>query len=95
MQSEMRKLFESTSSVKYEYTADCTPDQEKKGEYFYVDLGTTFEEPEIIDSLFFYNYFDSMSDEEKERYRKDFCDGPDRDHPIIGGWCDDYYPVKK
>ena len=96
MQEEIREKFSASTGVSYSYSADCLPTQIKNGgEDFSMELSTSFEDPEVIDHMYFYNYFDSMSDEEKERYRKDFCDGPDRDHPIIGGWCDDYYPAKK
>ncbi len=94
MHDEIRSLFRAKTSVSYAYTADCTEEQKDKGELFYVDLGTSFNEPEVIDNLYFYNYFDIISDEEKERQRKEFCEGPDRDDPIIGGGCENY-PLKK
>ncbi|MDR6541435.1 hypothetical protein ABIC56_003937 [Acinetobacter bereziniae] len=67
MHDEIRSLFRAKTSVSYAYTADCTEEQKDKGELFYVDLGTSFNEPEVIDNLYFYNYFDIMTLEQKKQ----------------------------
>lgn len=74
--------------MSYNFTADCKDKQQ--GESFYIELSTSFDDPEVIDFMFFYNCFDTISDKEKERQRKEFCEGPDRDDPIIGGGCENY-----
>ena len=89
---EIRNKFRSKTRVRYKVTADCNDNQQAK--YFYIELSTSFNDPEVIDHMYFYNYFDSISDEEKKIQRKKFCEGPDRDDPIIGGGCENY-PLKK
>ncbi|MFW1945404.1 hypothetical protein ACG93R_18085 [Acinetobacter guillouiae] len=92
MHDEIRNKFRSKTRVGYKLTADCNDNQQ--GKYFYIELSTSFNDPEVIDHMYFYNYFDSISDEEKKIQRKKFCEGPDRDDPIIGGGCENY-PLKK
>nr|WP_032877597.1 hypothetical protein [Acinetobacter sp. ANC 3929] len=91
MHDEVRNKFHSKTRVSYNLTISCENDQ--KGRPFGIELSTSFNDPEVIDHMYFYNYFDSISDEEKARQRKEFCEGPDRDHPILGGGCENY-PIK-
>ena len=67
MHDEVRNLFHAKSSVAYEYTVNCAEEQKSKGELFYIDLGTSYNEPEVIDNLYFYNYFDTMTEEQKKQ----------------------------
>ncbi|WP_288499700.1 hypothetical protein [uncultured Acinetobacter sp.] len=92
MHKQIRDKFSSETRVSYSYTARCKDNQ--PGELFGIELSTSFDDPEVIDHMYFYNYFDSISDEEKKRQRKEFCEGPDREDPIIG-WACENYPLKK
>ena len=92
MHNQIRDKFSSETRVSYKLATDCKDNQ--PGKYFYIALSTSFDDPEVIDHMYFYNYFDSISDEEKKRQRKEFCEGPDRDDPIIG-WACENYPLEK
>ncbi|MFV5263165.1 hypothetical protein ACMUMS_06270 [Acinetobacter courvalinii] len=61
---EIRSKFHSKTRVSYNLTADCNENQ--KGESFGIELSTSFNDPEVIDHMFFYNYLDSMTEEQKK-----------------------------
>jgi hypothetical protein len=88
MHNSIRSLFRAKTSVSYSYTADCSEEQKNKGKYFYVNLGTSYGEPEVIDNLYFYNYFDTMTDEQKKKlYRRKDEEGQEI--------CDEYFDIPK
>ncbi|MCU4580489.1 hypothetical protein KTJ32_05720 [Acinetobacter gyllenbergii] len=64
MHDEIRSKFHAKTLVSYNLTADCNENQ--KGEPFGIELSTSFNGPEVIDHLYFYNYLDSMSEEQKK-----------------------------
>jgi hypothetical protein len=71
MHDEIRDKFRAETGVSYNFTADCNDNQQ--GKYFYIELSTSFNDPEVIDNLYFYNYFDIMTEEQKKQLsrRKD------------------------
>ncbi|WP_332606114.1 DUF7738 domain-containing protein [Acinetobacter sp. ESBL14] len=64
MHDEIRSKFHSKTRVSYNLKADCNENQ--KGDVFGIELSTSFNDPEVIDHLYFYNFFDSMSEEQKK-----------------------------
>ncbi|EPH30868.1 hypothetical protein GCM10025882_40260 [Acinetobacter gyllenbergii] len=85
MHDEIRSKFHSKTRVSYNLKADCNENQ--KGEPFGIELSTSFNDPEVIDHLYFYNYLDSMSEEQKKHlYRRKDETGKEV--------CDEYFDVK-
>ena len=83
MHDEVRSKFHSKTRVSYDYTATCTENQ--KGENFGIELSTSFNDPEVIDHMFFDNYLDTMTEEQKKQlYRRK--DGNGRE--ICGDYMD-------
>lgn len=64
MHDEIRSKFHSKTRVSYNLTSVCNENQ--KGEEFGIELSTSFNDPEVIDHMFFYNYLDSMTEEQKK-----------------------------
>ena len=62
---EIRNKFRSKTRVGYKLTADCNDNQQ--GKYFYIELSTSFNDPEVIDHMYFYNYLDTMTEEQKKQ----------------------------
>ena len=54
MHDEIRSKFHSKTWVSYNLTISCENNQ--KGEPFGVELSTSFNDPEVIDHMYFYNY---------------------------------------
>ncbi|MBJ9904261.1 hypothetical protein [Acinetobacter bereziniae] len=71
MHDEVRDKFRAETSVSYNYTAYCNDNQ--KGESFGIELSTSFNDPEVIDHMYFYNHLDTMTLEQKKQLgrRKD------------------------
>ncbi|NIE96962.1 hypothetical protein F3J02_10820 [Acinetobacter sp. Tr-809] len=85
MHDEIRSKFHSKTRVSYNLTADCNENQ--KGESFGIELSTSFNDPEVIDHMYFYNYLDSMTEEQKKQlYRSKDETGKEV--------CDEYFDVK-
>jgi hypothetical protein len=101
MHDEIRSAFRAETSVSYKSSADCTSDQEPHGGGgFFIEVGTSFAEPEVIDSLYFYNSFDTMDDEQKaawseERNKKDCMDPKTRNDWLIKEECDEWLEKQK
>jgi len=88
MHNAIRSLFQAETSVSYSYTADCSEEQKNQGESFLVHLGTSYGEPEVVDNLYFYNYLDSMTEEQKKKlYRRKDEAGQEI--------CDEYFDIPK
>ncbi len=84
MHDEIRSKFHSKTWVSYNLTISCENNQ--KGEPFGVELSTSFNDPEVIDHMYFYNYLDSMSEEQKKQlYRRKDETGREV--------CDEYFDV--
>ncbi|MDA3441116.1 hypothetical protein MJ046_12230 [Acinetobacter bereziniae] len=65
MHKQIRDKFSSETRVSYSYTARCKDNQ--PGELFGIELSTSFDDPEVIDHMYFYNYLDSMTEEQKKQ----------------------------
>ncbi|WP_151961322.1 hypothetical protein [Acinetobacter bereziniae] len=65
MHKQIRDKFFSETRVSYSYTARCKDNQ--PGELFGIELSTSFDDPEVIDHMYFYNYLDSMTEEQKKQ----------------------------
>ncbi|RZG72926.1 hypothetical protein [Acinetobacter sp. WCHAc060025] len=86
MHDEVRSKFYSKTRVSYNYTAGCTDTQ--KGESFGIELSTSYNDPEVIDYMFFYNYLDTMTEEQKKQlYRRKDEKGQEV--------CDEYFDTIK
>ena len=71
MHKQIKDKFSSETRVSYSYTARCKDNQ--PGELFGIELSTSFDDPEVIDHMYFYNYLDTMTEEQKKKLsrRKD------------------------
>ncbi|MFH4159045.1 DUF7738 domain-containing protein, partial [Acinetobacter bereziniae] len=65
MHDEIRDKFRAKTSVSYNYTVYCNDNQ--KGESFGIELSTSFNDPEVIDHMYFYNHLDIMTLEQKKQ----------------------------
>lgn len=65
MHKQIRDKFRSETRVSYNYTARCKDKQE--GGSFGIELSTSFNDPEVIDHMYFYNYLDTMTEEQKKQ----------------------------
>jgi hypothetical protein len=65
MHDEIRNKFRTETRVSYNFTADCNDNQQ--GESFGIELSTSFNDPEVIDYMYFYNNLDTMTLEQKKQ----------------------------
>ncbi|CEI52016.1 hypothetical protein [Acinetobacter bereziniae] len=87
MHDEIRDKFRAKTSVSYNYTtAYCNDNQ--KGESFGIELSTSFNDPEVIDHMYFYNHLDIMTEDQKKKlYRRTDENGREI--------CDEYFDIPK
>lgn len=86
MHKQIRDKFPSETRVSYSYTARCKDNQ--PGELFGIELSTSFDDPEVIDHMYFYNYLDTMTEEQKKKlYRRKDEKGQEI--------CDEYFDIPK